>query len=105
MGEPNPILAEAEPETQKTYSLSQTGKTLLEYETPRNKPRPGDAFDPFFRVGQRTLFAIGAALVAGGVGNGWMGYEQGNVGLMMGWGAALCVLGSPWGWRDPKRKG
>ena len=101
MGEPGQTLADTEPETRTAYSVSMTGKPLLEYETPR-KPPPGDPAATMLRVAQRIVFALGAGLLVYGVlrtyiGGGYDGCEA------AGWGAALCVLGSPWGWRRAKR--
>jgi hypothetical protein len=95
------MVTEAEPGARKAYSVSMTGRPLLEYETPR-KPEPGDAPGTMLRVGQRLIFAVGAGLLIYGVLAAWVGRTH-DAPDMAGWGAALCVLGSPWGWRRVKR--
>jgi hypothetical protein len=101
MGEPNQILAEGEADTRKAYSVSMTGRQLLEYETPR-KPPPSDPFEIIFVVAQRAIFAIGAGLFMYGLGGALTG-NRSDVPEMMGWGAGLCALTMPWGWRRSKR--
>jgi len=101
MSETNQAFADADPETRKAYSMSMTGKPLLEYETPR-KPPPGDSTDAIIRVFQRLIFAAGAGCFAYGAVCAYI-ERTADAPEFAGWGAALCVLGSPWGWHRPKR--
>jgi hypothetical protein len=102
MAELNPMPTDTDSETRRAYSASQSGRTLLEYETPR-KPPPGDPFGTIVLVGQRAIFAIGAGLLAYGLGGAWSG-NRSDCPEMMGWGAALCALTMPWGWRRRGRE-
>ena len=55
--------------------------------------------DRLLAIGLRVVFAFGGGLFMFGVGNGWMEYARREVGMYMGWGAALMLLTMPWGWR------
>src|SRR6476620_1919185 len=101
MSDSNQMIAEAESETRKVYSVSQTGSPLLEYETPR-KPPPGDSTAATVRFFQRLISAVGAGCFAYGVVCTYIGRTS-DAPEFVGWGAALCVLGSPWGWKRPNR--
>lgn len=100
MADSNQMLVDA-PDASKAYSVSMTGKPLLEYETPR-KPPPADPTGAMIRGAQRLIFAVGAGCFAYGAVCAYIGRTS-DAPEFAGWGAALCVLGSPWGWRAPKR--
>ncbi len=59
-----------------------------------------DGFERVLSVGLRAVFALGAGLFMCGLGNGWVDYDRSDVGMYMGWGAALMALAMPWGWRN-----
>ena len=50
-------------------------------------------------IARRGALALGAGLLAAGVGYAWARYRIEDAGKFMGCGAAIIVAALPWGWR------